>query len=86
MISPLVRAKPLLTASAWPPSGSLHHAVSPAAYRSMISTEPSVDPPSATTYSSAGSSWSSTERSASSRYRAWFSDGVTSETVSIGEG
>ena len=43
----------------------------------MISTEPSVEPPSTTMYSRFSYAWSSTDRSVRSRNAAWFNDGVT---------
>ena len=70
-------AVPRLIAALWPPSRSLTHCVSQGRYFLMISTEPSVLPPSRTKYSRFGYPWSRIERSVASRNRAWLKDGVT---------
>ena len=46
----------------------------------MISTDPSVLPPSMTKYSRLGYPWSRIERSVASRNRAWLNEGVTTLT------
>ena len=80
MMSPVVCARARLTASYCPPSGSLHHRVKRPPQRSRISTLPSVEPPSAMTYSSGGVIPLRADPIVCSRNRAWLKDGVTIET------
>src|SRR5689334_8879657 len=82
--SPVTMAKPLLMASYCPLSGSVTQYANFAACRRIMSTLPSVDPPSTTTYSRLGSRCERTESIVSSRNAAWFSDGVTMEIFSDG--
>ena len=75
--SPEPSCSPRLIAALCPPSGSLTHVFSHGAYFLMISTDPSVLPPSMTKYSRFGYPCSRIDRSVASRNRAWLNDGVT---------
>src|SRR5215469_6812186 len=82
MTSPVARASPLFTASAWPPSFSETHSSAPLK-RFRISTLSSRLPPSMTRYSIGPQpSCESTLRMVRSRKRPWLYDGVTTETLS----
>src|SRR5882672_5381098 len=79
MISPLERAKPLFSESYTPLSDSLLHPLSCDSYFRIISTVPSVEPPSMTKYSKLGYPWLRMERIVASRYFSPLYTDVTRE-------
>src|SRR5271168_4450800 len=79
MISPLVRANPLFSASYMPLSGSETHPVICDSYFRMISTVPSFEPPSTMKYSRFGYFCARTDSIVCSTYFAELKTGVTSE-------
>src|SRR5262245_32415190 len=74
---PVPIRRPRLIAALWPPSGSLTQYVSHRSYFFMISTDPSLLPPSSTKYSRFGYPWSRIDRSVASRKSACLKEGVT---------
>src|SRR5262249_39110765 len=78
--SPEPSRRPRLIAALWPPSRSLTHEVSHGEYFLMISTEPSVLPPSMTKYSRLGYPCSRIDRSVASTKCAWLNEGVPTLT------
>src|SRR5215212_6442205 len=78
-MSPLARLNPFISASVCPSSFSLTQKASWSEYFSMISTVPSVEPPSLMMYSRLGYSCSSTLLIVASIYRPWLNEGVTTD-------
>src|SRR5215212_11747464 len=78
-MSPLARLNPFISASVCPSSFSLTQKASWSEYFSMISTVPSVEPPSMMMYSRLGYPCSSTLLIVASMYRPWLNEGVTTD-------
>src|ERR671912_14293 len=78
-MSPLARLNPFISASVCPSSGSLTQYVSWSEYFSMMSTVPSVEPPSIMKYSRLGYACSTTLLIVASMYRPWLNEGVTTD-------
>src|SRR5918993_1152290 len=80
-MSPLARLNPFISASVCPSSGSLTQYVSWSEYFSMMSTVPSVEPPSIMKYSRLGYACSTTLLIVASMYRPWLNEGVTTDIL-----